>query len=77
MAIGGFSGTDQALSLAALESDVASAKLRYVLIEGASVPQGPSDDGLVRSDVVNWVTEHGKVVSEVGGGALYDLSPGS
>ena len=76
MAMGGFSGTDQALSLAELESDVASARLRYILIEHAAPPLGPSDDGLARSAVVNWVTEHGKVVDEVGGGALYDLSPG-
>jgi 4-amino-4-deoxy-L-arabinose transferase-like glycosyltransferase len=76
MAFGGFSGTDQALSLAELQSDVAAGKLRFMLIEGAGVPRGPADDGLARSAVVNWVTEHGKVVSQVGGGALYDLNPG-
>ena len=77
MAMGGFSGTDQALSLTELESDVAGGKLRYILIENASGPFGPSDDGLARSDIVNWATEHGKVVSEVGGGALYDLGGGN
>jgi len=74
MAMGGFSGTDHALSLPELESDVAGGRLRYILIESAAPPFGPSADGLARSAVVNWVTEHGKVVSEVGGGALYDLS---
>jgi len=77
MAMGGFSGTDNALSLTELESDVASGKLRYVLIEGAAPPLGLAADGLSRSDIVNWVTEHGKVVSEVGGGALYDLRAGN
>jgi 4-amino-4-deoxy-L-arabinose transferase-like glycosyltransferase len=77
MAMGGFSGTDQALSLTELELDVASGRLRYILIENAAPPFGPSADGLARSAVVNWVTEHGKVVTEVGGGALYDLGGGS
>jgi 4-amino-4-deoxy-L-arabinose transferase-like glycosyltransferase len=70
MAMGGFSGSDPAPSLAQLQSLVASGQLRYVLLDGNGGPGARSD-----SDISTWIRTVGTVVDYGGsGGTLYDLS---
>jgi 4-amino-4-deoxy-L-arabinose transferase-like glycosyltransferase len=74
MAMGGWSGSDNAPTLAQLEADVASGKLRYVLISGAG-GGGPNRGS---SEITAWVTANGTAVNVDGstsnGWTLYDLS---
>ena len=63
MSTGGWSGSDNALTLDELKSLVASGELRYFIVGG----QGGS------SEVTAWVTVNGTAVT-VGGTTLYDLS---
>ncbi len=72
MAMGGFSGTDPAPSLAQIQAYVASGQLRFVLVGGnGGGPGGAS----TASAVTAWVTSVGKVVDYGGSsGTLYDLS---
>jgi hypothetical protein len=86
MAMGGFSGSDPAPSLAQLQALVASGELRYVLIGGAGpgadggggrAGGGPAGGGRAgsTSEITAWVTSVGTAVDFGGsGGALYDLS---
>jgi 4-amino-4-deoxy-L-arabinose transferase-like glycosyltransferase len=67
MAMGGFSGSDPAPTLAQLQAYAASGQLRYILI-GRGGPGGAS------SEISSWVTANGTVVAAVGNGTLYDLS---
>jgi 4-amino-4-deoxy-L-arabinose transferase-like glycosyltransferase len=76
MAMGGFSGSDPAPSLAQLRALVASAQLRYVLVNGGGFggPGGPGRGGST-SEIDAWVTSVGTVVDYGGsGGTLYDVS---
>jgi hypothetical protein len=69
MAMGGFSGSDPAPTLAQLQAYAASGQLRYILIgDGRGGPGGAS------SNISSWVTANGTVVGAVGNGTLYDLS---
>jgi hypothetical protein len=70
MAMGGFSGSDPAPTLAQLHAAVASGQLRYVLLGGRGGPRGRGSS----SDVSSWVIANGTLVEGVGNGALYDLS---
>nr|MDP9282761.1 glycosyltransferase family 39 protein [Chloroflexota bacterium] len=72
MAMGGFSGSDPAPTLAQLQEYVRSGKLRYVLLGGGGRGGGPGGGG--SSTVASWVAANGTVVS-IGGssGTLYDL----
>ena len=73
MAMGGFSGTDPAPSLAQIQAYVASGQLRYVLVGGTG--GGPGGNSTTASAVSAWVTSVGKVVDYGGSsGTLYDLS---
>jgi len=73
MAMGGFSGSDPAPSLAQLQSLVASGQLRYVLIGGGGGFGGPGVNST--SAIDQWVTSVGTAVDYGGsGGTLYDLS---
>ena len=80
MAMGGFSGTDPAPSLAQIQAYVASGQLRYVLVGGngggpGAGPGGGAGGGSTASAVTAWVTSVGKVVDYGGSsGTLYDLS---
>jgi 4-amino-4-deoxy-L-arabinose transferase-like glycosyltransferase len=76
MAMGGFSGTDPAPSLAQIQADVASGRLRYVLVGGGGGGGGgPGGDSSTASAVAAWVTSVGKVVDYGGSsGTLYDVS---
>lgn len=72
MGMGGWSGSDNAPTLAQLQADVASGKLRYVLVSGGGFGgHGGS------SEITSWITANGKTVTVTGstsGGTLYDLS---
>ncbi|HEY2888183.1 MAG TPA: glycosyltransferase family 39 protein, partial [Candidatus Limnocylindrales bacterium] len=73
MAMGGFSGTDPAPSLAQIQAYVASGQLRYVLVGGNG--GGPGGNSSTASAVSAWVSSVGKVVDYGGSsGTLYDLS---
>jgi hypothetical protein len=80
MAMGGFSGSDPAPSLAQLQALVASGELRYVLIGGGGpggTGGGPGGGGRAgsTSEINAWVTSVGTAVDFGGsGGTLYDLS---
>jgi 4-amino-4-deoxy-L-arabinose transferase-like glycosyltransferase len=68
LAMGGFSGSDPALTVDKLAQLVSSGQLRYVLLSGGGPAGGPS------SAVQQWIVAHGTVVT-VGSTTLYDLAP--
>jgi len=76
MAMGGFSGTDPAPSLAQIQAYVASGQLRHVLVGGnGGGGGGLGGNSSTASAVSAWVTSVGKVVDYGGSsGTLYDLS---
>lgn len=70
LAMGGFSGSDPAMTVDKLAALVSAGQLRYVLLAGAG-PGGGSN-----SAVQQWITAHGTAVT-VGSTTLYDLAPSS
>jgi 4-amino-4-deoxy-L-arabinose transferase-like glycosyltransferase len=76
MAMGGFSGTDPAPSLAQIQADVALGQLRFVLVDGnGGGGNGGAGTSTTAAAVSTWVTSVGKVVDYGGSsGTLYDLS---
>ena len=72
MAMGGFTGSDPAPTLAQLKSYIASGKLRFVLAGGGTggFPGGGTDT----SDRTTWVTSTCKVVNYGGSSSLYDCA---
>ena len=70
MSTGGWSGSDNALTLSQLKSLVASGKLRYFIVDGQGGMGGGQGGS---SDVTSWVTANGTAIT-VGGTTLYDLS---
>jgi 4-amino-4-deoxy-L-arabinose transferase-like glycosyltransferase len=74
MAMGGFSGSDPAPTLAQLQEYVRSGQLRYVIIGGGGGPGGGFGGG-GSSSIASWVAANGTVVNVAGGfGTLYDLA---
>jgi 4-amino-4-deoxy-L-arabinose transferase-like glycosyltransferase len=76
MAMGGFTGSDPAPTLAQLKSYIASGKLRFVLASGGQgggfgAPGAGSTD---TSDRTSWVTSTCKLVSYGGSATLYDCA---
>ena len=70
MAMGGWSGSDNAITLAQLKADVASGKLRYVIVSGQG---GRGGNG--SSDIDTWIVANGKAVTISGSSTtIYDLS---
>ena len=71
LAMGGFSGTDQAMTVDRLQALVASGKLRYVLLGG-----GPGGPGGGSQAVSAWIQQHGTAVNYGGSSSatLYDLA---
>ena len=70
MAIGGFNGTDQSMTLADFEQYVTSGQVAYYIAGGGfanSANQG------VASEIATWVQQH-YTASTVGGTTTYDLS---
>jgi 4-amino-4-deoxy-L-arabinose transferase-like glycosyltransferase len=76
MAMGGFSGSDPAPTLAQFKALVASGQLRYVLVNGGGGFGGPGGGrGGSTSEIDAWVASVGTAVDYGGsGGTLYDLS---
>ena len=58
MALGGFSGSDNILALDQFKELVKNGEVRYVLSGGMGMKGGGS------SEIMNWVAQNGKVVSE-------------
>jgi 4-amino-4-deoxy-L-arabinose transferase-like glycosyltransferase len=74
MAMGGFSGSDPAPTLAQLQQYVRSGQLRYIIIGGGGGPGGGFGGG-GSSSIASWVAANGTVVNVAGGfGTLYDLA---
>ncbi|HEU5030393.1 MAG TPA: glycosyltransferase family 39 protein [Spirillospora sp.] len=77
IAMGGFTGSDPAMTVAKLQQYVQEGKLKYVLLGGGG---GGPGGGSANSAVTAWIKQHGTVVtaSEYGGtsgsGTLYKLS---
>ncbi len=75
MAVGGFSGSDNILTVERLSRMVADGEIRYFQIGGRGMGR--------QSEISRWVQEHGEVVTfetqqggRMGtGGTLYDLAP--
>ena len=68
LAMGGFSGSDPAMTVDKLAQLVSSGRLRYVLLSGGGPGGGSS------SAVQQWIVAHSTVVT-VGSTTLYDLAP--
>jgi 4-amino-4-deoxy-L-arabinose transferase-like glycosyltransferase len=66
MAMGGWSGSDNAITLSELKSDVASGKLRFAIVGG----QG--GEGTSATAISAWIVANGKAVT-VGSTTVYDL----
>ncbi|MBI3227723.1 MAG: glycosyltransferase family 39 protein [Mycolicibacterium cosmeticum] len=72
MAIGGFSGTDPAPTLAQFEDDVARRQVAYYLVEKAS-GHGPSLTTRNHGDITQWVAAHFPA-TVIGSTTVYDLT---
>jgi 4-amino-4-deoxy-L-arabinose transferase-like glycosyltransferase len=71
MAIGGFSGTDPAPTLAQFKAYVSAGKVRYFIAGGGFGGGGGGGGG--NSDITSWVESH-FTSKAVGGETVYDLS---
>ena len=71
MAIGGFNGADDAITLARFEQLVAAGKIHYYVAGGMF--GGPGGGGGVGTEIASWVAANFKAVA-VGGTMVYDLS---
>ncbi|MFI5226828.1 MAG: hypothetical protein ACHQ3P_09145, partial [Candidatus Limnocylindrales bacterium] len=79
LAMGGFTGSDPAMTVERLQALVSEGKLRYVLVGSGGAGGGPGGGtggpGGGTSDVLSWVEANGTVVDYGGSsGTLYDLS---
>ena len=77
MAMGGFTGSDPAPTLAQLKSYIASGELRFVLASGGQGGGGFGAPGASTSDTsdrTSWVTSTCKLVNYGGSAALYDCA---
>lgn len=75
MAMGGFSGGDQALTVDRLADLAASGQLRYVLLLGNG--GGPGVGGSAQAAITQWVLQNGARVDYGNGqqgAGLYDLA---
>ena len=68
MAMGGFTGSDAAPTLAQLQAYVASGQLRFVMVGGGGGPGGGS------SEVTSWVTSACTAVTSAASSGLYDCA---
>jgi hypothetical protein len=72
MAIGGFNGSDQAISLTRFEELVAAKKVHYFVAGGGMGGPGGGPGG-GNAAIESWVTSH-FTATTVGGTTVYDLS---
>jgi hypothetical protein len=75
MAIGGFSGTDPAPSLAQFQDDVAAHRVSYYVTTN-TLGHRPGWAGLGHTDIARWVAANFPS-QKVGRTVVYDLSSGS
>ena len=75
IAIGGFTGSDNAPTLAQFKQWVAEGKIRYFIGGGNSGGPGGSNGGAA-SQITQWVTQH-YTATKVGSTTVYDLSKAS
>lgn len=74
MAIGGFNGSDAALSLSQLKALVASGKVKYFVVSSDTRGTGPGGASSENSEIISWVKQYGTVVDYGGsGGTVYAL----
>ncbi|MCD0450746.1 glycosyltransferase family 39 protein [Actinocorallia sp. API 0066] len=73
ISMGGFTGSDEAMSVARLKELVASGRLKYLVVGGRGFG-GPGGGVGGTDEVTAWVREHGTVVEGVGDGSLYALT---
>ncbi|RFU40066.1 glycosyl transferase family 39, partial [Actinomadura logoneensis] len=82
IAMGGFTGADDAMTVAKLESFVRQGKLRYIVVSDGGM--GPGGRGASTEAVTAWVRQHGTPVrpgeygasDSSGGVTVYELSAG-
>ena len=72
MALGGFTGSDNAITLTRFERLVAAGKIHYYIASGQGGGMG-SPNGGGRSAITSWVTSH-FTSTTVGGTTVYDLT---
>ena len=73
MAIGGFTGSDDAITLARFQQYVAAGEIHYYLGEGGGMGRMGGMGGGVLSQISSWVESHFQSVT-VGGQTVYDLT---
>lgn len=64
MTIGGFSGSDQIISLKEFRQLVADGAVRYALVNGGGHIGGGFGGANSNSAITNWITENGKIVPD-------------
>ncbi|PRC54562.1 glycosyl transferase, partial [Mycobacterium sp. ITM-2017-0098] len=69
MAIGGFTGGDNAPTLEQFQTYVADGQVRYFIAGGH---RGPGGDAGVAAEITSWV-EQNFTAMDVGGSTVYDL----
>ncbi|EST25246.1 hypothetical protein M878_29230 [Streptomyces roseochromogenus subsp. oscitans DS 12.976] len=60
----GFTGTDQAMTVAKLEELVKKGELHYIQLGGGGMGGGPGGGNSLSTEVSNWVKKHGTLVKE-------------
>jgi 4-amino-4-deoxy-L-arabinose transferase-like glycosyltransferase len=80
MALGGFSGSDQILTLDQLKALIRSGQVKYFLLMGGAGGAGGAGGGSSNSQLVQWVEANGTLISASAyggsaGGQLYYVSP--
>jgi hypothetical protein len=73
MAIGGFSGTDPAPTLAQFQDDVAHHRVAFYVSANNKGRHGPGARGRAHSDIATWVATNFRS-ARVGDATVYDLS---
>ena len=72
MALGGFNGSDRAITPAAFEKLVAAGAVHYYVAGGGGGPGGGGPGG-GSSEIASWVASH-FTATTVGGSTVYDLT---
>jgi 4-amino-4-deoxy-L-arabinose transferase-like glycosyltransferase len=73
MAIGGFSGTDPAPTLAQFQDDVAHHRVAFYVSANNKARHGPGSRGRTHTDIETWVAANFRS-AQVGDATVYDLS---
>jgi hypothetical protein len=73
MSLGGFNGTDPAISLTAFEKLVAAGKIHYYIADGQGFIGSTAADTSTAYQVQQWVESHFNAKT-IGGTTVYDLS---